>query len=245
MSWSPKYDAMGVIRRGLIVLIALSLASCSERSSSNAATSKFADERGRLVGVFGIDAADCNDSPVPRGSYFRLLEPGGVSGGGPYTSVYESNCVDQTYIPLEPGLDGGLSTVDYQPEPEIAFDEATNSLAERITKARTFYSVNFGLSTNPVDPVTRIATIKPFIEVNSENRLTGDLSALTVGWGGMHFNQGSPKPTSTPNERTKPVNGTFDPETGRYVLNWSSQINGGPLDGYLGEWHLEGTFTKR
>ena len=33
------------------------------------------------------------------------------------------------------------------------------------------------------------------------------------------------------------------PETGAFVLEWTSLISGGSFDGVTGVWHLEGTFT--
>jgi hypothetical protein len=36
--------------------------------------------------------------------------------------------------------------------------------------------------------------------------------------------------------------GTYDAATKRYVLEWSSQIVGGPFNNFTGIWHLEGVF---
>ena len=38
------------------------------------------------------------------------------------------------------------------------------------------------------------------------------------------------------------MTGTYDAETGAFVLEWSSQIVGGPFNDSTGVWHLEGTF---
>lgn len=37
--------------------------------------------------------------------------------------------------------------------------------------------------------------------------------------------------------------GTIDAETGAFVLEWTSQIEGGAFNEFSGVWHLEGTFT--
>ncbi len=41
---------------------------------------------------------------------------------------------------------------------------------------------------------------------------------------------------------TSPVTGAYDAETGAFVLEWSSQIVGGPFNDFTGVWPLEGTF---
>ena len=65
---------------------------------------------------------------------------------------------------------------------------------------------------------------------------------MTVAWNGQQFNQGAPKPDGSSPGITVAPKGTYDPATGKYVLEWASQIVGGPFDGYTGVWHLEGTF---
>jgi hypothetical protein len=40
------------------------------------------------------------------------------------------------------------------------------------------------------------------------------------------------------------LSGTYNAKTGAYTIDWSSQIIGGPFDGFTGVWHLEGTFAK-
>ena len=43
------------------------------------------------------------------------------------------------------------------------------------------------------------------------------------------------------NPRMVLLPGTYDPDTGTYVLQWASQVEGGPFNGFTGIWHLEGT----
>ena len=63
------------------------------------------------------------------------------------------------------------------------------------------------------------------------SELTADLSALSVSWNGQYFNQGAGRAT-----------GTIDTGSGRYRLDWTSPIKGGPFNGFTGVWHFEGSF---
>ncbi|MBV8528740.1 MAG: hypothetical protein JOZ75_10520 [Candidatus Dormibacteraeota bacterium] len=39
------------------------------------------------------------------------------------------------------------------------------------------------------------------------------------------------------------LSGTYNPLTNAYILDWSSTINGGAFNGFIGHYHFEGTFT--
>jgi hypothetical protein len=106
-----------------------------------------------------------------------------------------------------------------------------------------FFGVNFAVSTNKTDPQTKTATKKPAIKVAGK-KLSGDLDAVGVAYGNQQFNQGSPKPDGSQPTGTAGPTGTYDAKTGKYTLEWSSAIVGGPFDGFTGIWHLEGTFKK-
>ena len=43
----------------------------------------------------------------------------------------------------------------------------------------------------------------------------------------------------------KSARGTYDAKTGKFVLEWTSLIQGGPFNQFTGVWHLEGTFVKQ
>jgi hypothetical protein len=94
-----------------------------------------------------------------------------------------------------------------------------------------FFAVAFAGATDSAEAMPMLTA--------TDGVLTGDLSAFTAYYGGGNFNQGAPKPDGTGDA---PV-GTIDPETGAYVLDWTSLISGGSFDGFTGVWHLEGTFT--
>jgi len=181
---------------------------------------------GDLIGTFAIDDAVCDAAEV-SGSYFRMLQP-----DGNYIPNADSACVDTTYSGLTAGTDGGLVTGTFQMAPDPAFDEAGNALADAIFAPVPFFAVAFAGATDEAEPAVPTLTA-------TDGVLTGDLSAFTAYYGGGSFNQGAPKPDGTGDA---PM-GTIDPETGAYVLDWTSLISGGSFDGFTGVWHFEGTFT--
>ena len=95
----------------------------------------------------------------------------------------------------------------------------------------TFFAVAFAGATDPAEAMPTLTA--------TDGVLTGDLSAFSAYYGNSSFNQGAPKPDGS---GEAPM-GTIDPETGAYVLDWTSQIVGGSFNDFVGVWHLEGTFT--
>ncbi len=185
---------------------------------------------GELVGTFSIDDAVCDSAEV-TGSYFRMLQPGGTVTDGPFIMNADSPCADTTYSALTAGTEGGLVTGMHQPAPDPAFDEAGNGLADAIFAPVPFFAVAFAGATDSAEAMPTLTA--------TDGVLTGDLSAFTAYYGGSSFNQGAPKPDGS---GEAPM-GTIDPETGAYVLDWTSQIVGGSFNDFVGLWHLEGTFT--
>ena len=159
-----------------------------------------------------------------------------------------STLANQYYTPLPSGTSGGLSTVQYQPAPSPAFAEKIggkergNSLAVSVMQPQDFFGFNFGIVTQATDPQSGEADPLPSITDNG-GQLSGQLTAWAVGWNGEWFNQGSPKPSGALPHGTTAVTGTYDAATGHYTLEWKSVIIGGPFNGFLGSWHLEGTFV--
>ena len=188
-------------------------------------TDPVAGFEGDLAGTFSIDDAVCDAAEV-SGSYFRMLQP-----DGNYIPNADSACADVTYSGLTAGTDGGLVTGAYQEAPDPAFDAAGNATADAIFAPVTFFAVAFGGATDPAEAMPMLTA--------TDGVLTGDLSAFTAYYGGGSFNQGAPKPDGTGDA---PM-GTIDPETGAYVLDWTSLISGGSFDGFTGVWHFEGTFA--
>ena len=193
-----------------------------------------------LVGTFKLTPGENGGGRV-TGSYFRMVLPGGAADQGPFFPNPDSTATDKTYTLAQPGTDGGLATGKYQPSPNPAFGDQGSSLAGRIIKPLPFTAINFGVSTNETDPQTTTDVPKPKITVKG-GKLTGDLKAVDASWNFQDFNQGSPKPDGSKPGLTKAVSGTYDSKTRKYVLEWSSQIVGGPFNDFTGVWHFEGTF---
>lgn len=193
-----------------------------------------------LVGVFAVDAGSCSGSGPAKGSTFRMIQPGG-NPSGPFLANSDSPCDDQTFTPLQPGADGGLSTAAFQANPARAFDANGNGTATAIVKPQKFMGVAFAVSTNEKDPQTGTAVAKPSLS-SAGGKLSGDLRAVSVAYNNQHFNQGSPKPDGSRPGLTAGPTGTYDPDTKKFTLDWTSTIVGGPFNGFAGKWHLEGTF---
>nr|WP_280271428.1 hypothetical protein [Nocardia wallacei] len=191
-----------------------------------------------LDGLFALSPGVCANGAV-TGSFFRMILPTG-DAGGPYLQNSDSRCSDQTVTPLSAGTDGGLIGGDYQPQPAAAFDASGNAQSGRVTTPVRFYGVDFATATNPTDPQTGTGTALPQIFADG-GRLSGDLSSLGVTWNNQVFNQGAPKPGGGLPGKTSPVRGTID-EAGNFVLEWTSQIVGGPFNNFTGLWHLAGQY---
>ncbi len=189
---------------------------------------------GELVGLFAMDPTSCDCDNI-SGSYFRMIQPDGDLVDGPFVPNGDSPCADGSYSALAPGTDGGLRT-DIQPTaPDPPFDDAGNGLASAIAEPVVFFGVDFALAID--------GEATPPIVTSAGGTLTGDMSAWSANYANLLFNQGAPKPDGSFPGLTAEVTGTIDPETGVYVLEWSSQIIGGSFNDFTGVWHLEGTFT--
>jgi hypothetical protein len=191
-----------------------------------------------LTGTFTIDAGSCGSGVT--GSYFRMILHSG-SPSGPFLSNSDSTCRNHTYTLLSAGRDGGLVTGRYQEQASPPFDGSGNAVTDRITKPARFYGVDFATATNRVDPQTGTAVTTPRVSVHGST-VSADLRAFAVSWNKQQFNQGSPKPNGSMPGNTRPVTGSYDAATGAYTLQWTSQIQGGPFDGFTGLWHLTGRF---
>ncbi len=236
----------------LIATLALAAGACGDTGAEIAAdgaaddaaadTATEASVPGELVGLFRIEPGECGDGGVETGSWFRMVQSGGDLEDGPFVPNGDSPCDDPTWLPLEPGDDGGLLTGEFQEHPDPAFNDDGDALAARLAAPATWFAVDFALATNPIDPQTGTEVDAPRVEHDGAGGLAGDLRAFAAAWNGQHFNQGAPKPDGETPGHTQPVTGTFDPATGAYTLTWASHIVGGPFDGFTGVWHLEGTF---
>ena len=223
---------MRIARVLMVLLVAVALTACGDDDTTADATGE------GLTGVLGITAGECAGEAI-SGSHFKMVQPGGSVGAGPFVANSDSACADKTVTALAPGTDGGLRLGTYQPRTDPAFEPGGSTTAVSVITATTFFGVGFGISTNEQDPQSGETVPPPALEV-VEGELTGDLSAVSVSWNGQDFNQGAPKPGSSD---PAGITGTYDADTGAYTLEWTSLIEGGPFNGFTGIWHLEGTFT--
>jgi hypothetical protein len=169
------------------------------------------------------------------GTYFRMLEPGGTQ----YFQNPDGPAKNLTYTLLRPGTNKGLELGAYQAPPKTAFSSTGNSLANRITQPQPFAAINFSISTAATDAQSHETVAAPTLRVKG-TKITGNLSAWTAEWNKIYFNQGAPKPGGTYPGGTTPVTGTYNPKTKAFVVTWYSAIVGGPFNGFIGFWHLQG-----
>src|SRR4051794_39084335 len=202
-----------------------------------------APSSGQMIGTFKL-APGSYSGGAAHGSWFRMILPAGKADSGPYFTNPNSTAGDRNYTLLSPGTDGGLNTGSFQGPPTPAFDDNGNALAARIIKPQRFAGVDFSVSTAPKEAQTNTDVPAPVVTADADGKLTGDLRAFTAEWNRQYFNQGSPKPDGTKPGLTSAVSGKFDATTRAYTLDWTSSIVGGPFNGFIGQWHLEGTFVS-
>lgn len=223
---------------------------------------------GELVGLLHLTPGAAHGHQL-SGTWFRMLQPGATVANGPYMRNADSKADHGDATPLAPGVSGGLRLGGYQSQPKPGFEPDGDSAANAITKPTKFFGVKFSISTNRVDLQSKQEVAPPTV-VLKDGKLTGDLSSWAASWNNQNFNQGAPKPVANteakalgqekaekvwdwaaqkwleaappPTLTGKGATGTYDPETGRVVLTWTSYIEGGPFNGFTGLWHLEGVF---
>lgn len=223
-----------------------------------------------LVGLLKLTPGSVKGGKV-SGTWFRMVQVGGSVANGPYMKNADSPADGGEVTLLQPGTSGGLRLGGYQSQPRPAFAPNGDARAAAITKPASFFGVRFSISTNPVDPQTKTQVAPPTVYAE-DGRLTADLSSWGVTWNNQVFNQGAPKPVSSaaakapgqekaekvwdwvagtylesapaPTITGKSATGTYDEKTGAFVLEWTSLIEGGPFNRFIGRWHLEGTFQK-
>lgn len=222
----------------LTALVLATVVACSSGGSSpKSATGT------PLIGTFRLTGGVCTATGA-TGTYFRMIDPGGTIEHGKFFGNPDSKCADKSFSVQSPGADGGLLTGTYQPSAGKPFDATGNAQANRITQPGSFTAIKFGISTNPVDPQTNKKVAAPSI-IDTDGKLSGQITAWSAAWNNLYFNQGSPKPDGSRPGLTSPVTGTYDAATHKFVLTWASQVVGGPFNGFTGYWHLEGTFEPK
>jgi hypothetical protein len=194
-----------------------------------------------LVGTFKLSPGACSGYNV-TGTYFRMIFPNGSVANGKFFSNPDSLCSNNTYTLAIPGKEGGLVTGKYQPNPKPAFTSQGGALADEIVQPQSFTEINFSIATNKKDPQTGQSVPPPSI-IDVDGKLSGQIEAWSAAWNKLYFNQGSPKPGGSHPGLTRPLSGTYDAATHAFVLSWTSEVVGGPFNGFTGYWHLVGTFS--
>jgi hypothetical protein len=195
---------------------------------------------GALKGLFRLSPASCS-GPQVSGTYFRMIQPTGTKDG-PWVSNNDSTCADKSYTDLAPGKDGGLSTTGFQPQPSAPFDSTGSGTNDQITQPKGFFGAKFATATNEKDPQTGGSSKVPEVVYDGAGKLSGNLSAFAAAWNNQHFNQGAPKPDGSKPGLTSGPDGTFDPTTKKFTIEWMTTIVGGPFNNFTGKWHLEGVY---
>jgi hypothetical protein len=198
--------------------------------------------RHALVGTFKLQPGACVGTSV-TGTYFQMIFPGGTVANGKFFDNPDSTCANKAYTLTVPGLRGGLVTGKYQPNPTPAFNAQGGALADSIVQPQSFTAIDFSIATSQKDPQTGLAVPPPAISVKS-GKLSGQVEAWSASWNKLYFNQGSPKPNGSSPGLTAPLSGTYNSKTHAFVITWTSQVVGGPFNGFTGLWHLTGTFSS-
>ncbi len=231
-------------RRGVLVAVvigtALIAASCGGDGGGGGGGGDAGQQE--LVGLFKVDPGECSGSEI-SGSYFRMIQSGGKLDG-PFVTNGDSVCKDKSYTALSPGSDGGLITGELQGHPEPPMDEQGNGMADNVIQPQPWFAVAFACTTNSPDMQSEEEVPAPTITFDGKGTLSGEISAFSCAWNGQFFNQGAPKPDGESPGLTSPVTGTYDPDSGKYTLEWTSTVVGGAFDKFTGVWHLEGTFEE-
>lgn len=192
-----------------------------------------------MLGLFKLSAGSAPLGQTPTGTYVEMLN----SSGGALPNL-SSPAPNKDFTTFVPGVDGGLSTVAYEPAPSPAFANGSSgsALANSIVQPVGFEGVDFSIDTNATDVQT--GQPDPIPQIYDDNgALSGQVTAWDAQWNGQSFNQGTPKPDGSSPAPTTAVSGTYDATTGAFTLTWQSKILGGPFDGFSGVWHLAGTFV--
>ncbi|GAA2066347.1 hypothetical protein [Williamsia deligens] len=254
----------GAVRRVMVVVAALALVTGMTACSSDDG----APASGDLVGLFRLDPGKVNGDTV-SGSWFRMVQPAGTVKDGPFMPNGDSPAQGGTVTLLSPGTEGGLRVGGFQSEPTPGFAPDGNSLSGSIMAPTRFFGVEFGASTNAVDPQTRRAVVAPSVH-DEGGKLTANVTAWAASWNNQEFNQGAPKAPAAAGPQVPgvaqatrawdwvsqkwlgqdnassgdgpPATGTYDASSRRYTLEWTSLIVGGPFNGFTGVWHLEGLY---
>ncbi len=230
-----------MIRRFLTLSVLVSSFALGASELASDPASAATAGRHALVGTFKLEPGACAGASV-TGTYFQMIFPNGSVANGKFFDNPDSTCANKAYTLVVPGVQGGLVTGKYQPNPTPAFNAQGGALADSIILPQSFTAIDFSIATNENDPQTGLKVPAPAISVK-KGKLSGRVEAWSAWWNKTYFNQGSPKPGGSDPGLTAPLSGTYNSKTHAFVITWTSQVVGGPFNGFTGFWHLTGTFS--
>ncbi len=173
------------------------------------------------------------------GSYFSM------AGGNPYSpNTVSIDSIGYSGLLLNTNQNFRLDPDEPHPEGHPDAPNGAGSGYSALTEEAgvmapfSFFGIQTHLGTNALS--YQSGEYKPVVSVEHDGfgNLTAELSAIEVFWNGSVFEQG-PRPSNTGPFGL--ATGTYDSATGHYVLDWVSQIKGGPFSGVPGTWRMEGT----
>jgi len=205
-----------------------------------------------LWGLLTVDAGYKDDVEIAPGVVKNLYQ------GGSYFAMGVNNPNGNAAM-LSAGTDGGIQLGTFQnfvtdpdephpdghPDAPFGAGSGYNALVSEGTALSSFSF--FGNPTyvglNPVSYQSGLSKSAPSLNLlggtcaGNVCDIEVDLSAWEVYWNGSVFEQG-PRPDNS--QPFTLASGTVNTVSGDYVLDWSSQILGGPFNGVTAYWHLEG-----
>jgi hypothetical protein len=200
---------------GAIILLTITLlAGCGGVTAASGPTRT-------LVGTFEIEAGHCTSAhAAPTGSFLVIVD----SAGSKTVPNPSGGCANKYYTPLAPGIQKGIITGEFQQNPTPTFDSHNNSLADAVIQPVSFQGIKFGMATNPVDvqddPAGSPFFAPPTATIQGTT-LRVDLRSLNITYGGP---PGATCVSSAGygcwNLGSKDAEGSYDPATHQFVLQW-------------------------
>lgn len=204
-----------------------------------------------LTGLMTVDAKVVALAPILDGNGDPILDGNGDPiliqkyKGGSYFALGVNNPL--TGVSIEGGAAGGIILDTHQrfilnpdvPNPPTGTGYGSTPVQEStVLTSFKFFGVNTYIGTNGLS--YQSGNIKPVVSATVDviGNLTVELSSWEVEWNGSVFEQG---PRASQAAGFTPAYGTYDFDTGHYVVSWLSKIVGGPFNGVPGYWTLEGT----
>ena len=177
------------------------------------------------------------------GSYFSFSTPNAGGALVPTASPEPGGIVLGTYqnFVLNPNVPHPYNWNGAGAQAGTGYSSTPTSLGT-IVQPFLFYGVYTYVGTNPVSYQSGNSYPAPTADISNcvgtSCTLSVDLSSWEVMWNGSAFQQG-PRPVNT--GPFVPAVGTYNTATHAYSVTWASQISGGPFNGIITHWHLEGT----